>query len=119
MICSSENRDLRICHPLRVEDSANSWPEITGLGQEAQNALTKSIKQLVSFLEKGGHVDFIAPNPSEDESADEDGQSANSEIAEIRNLAEQVRQLENDIKLIETNLNGHSPDESQEQPPSS
>lgn len=67
---------------------------------EVLNALENSIKQLVEFIEKGGHVDFVVPNPGDD--ADEsDGDDERAEINEIRQMAEEVRTLENKIKLLE------------------
>lgn len=59
---------------------------------EKVNALTKSVKNLVDFVEKGGVVDFVAP---EDEGENED------KHAELRLSFEEIRRLEKRLNLLE------------------
>lgn len=65
----------------------------------AENGLRNSIEQLVSFIEKGGHVDFIIPNSTDED--DEESSVDTAELNGVRSLAEEVRDLESRIKLLE------------------
>lgn len=74
--------------------------EHSSIDGEVGNALQKSIEQLIDFLEKGGHVDFVMPQPvEEDEEADIPAEP--KEITELRTMTERVRHLEQQIKLLE------------------
>lgn len=68
------------------------------------NALGVSIKDLVTFIEKGGDVDLVIP----EESSSEEDNVANSEL---RVAFAEIRQLERKIDLLEFNLNDEERDE--------
>jgi hypothetical protein len=59
-------------------------------------ALSKAISSLVDFIQKGGTVDFVAPDKNEKN--DED---TNQEIAELKSAFNDIRALENKVMLLE------------------
>lgn len=63
------------------------------------SALEKSIADLVNFINDGGEVDFVAP---EEENDDED-EVVDDGFIQIREQAENIRRLENKLKLLENN----------------
>ncbi|MGR3294201.1 MAG: hypothetical protein ACUZ9M_09335 [Candidatus Scalindua sp.] len=63
------------------------------------NALNKAVNNLVSFIESGGEVDFIIPE--EDVEGDEN-EDATPNYEELRITFQEIRQLENKIKLLES-----------------
>ncbi len=60
------------------------------------NALDKAVKNLVSFIESGGEVDFIMPDKEV-----ESDQTASDNYNKLGVTFQEIRQLENKIKLIE------------------
>ncbi len=58
-------------------------------------ALNKSVKNLVEFIEKGGVVDFIAPEDSEIEDGEEDKHAA------LKVAFKEIRKLEKKLELLE------------------
>jgi len=66
---------------------------------EKITALEKSITNLVDFIEKGGEVDFVVP---EEENAEEES-SDESCYTRIREQAQEIRSLEDKLKLLEHN----------------
>lgn len=79
-----------------VLENIEAQAEIDG---EVANGLKNSIEQLVAFVEKGGHIDFIMP-PSPDPE-DEETVVETEEIRELRQMTETVRLLETKVKLLE------------------
>lgn len=77
-------------------DEKNQGDKITALG--------KSIKDLVTFIEKGGDVDLIIPESS-------DPEEENSTNTELRVAFSEIRQLERKIDLLEFNLKDDENDE--------
>lgn len=65
---------------------------------EKITAFTKSIKNLVNFIESGGEVDFILPK-NETESDEDDNTTPKYES--LRLAFQEIRQIENKIKLLE------------------
>jgi hypothetical protein len=63
-------------------------------------ALESSVKKLVSFLEKGGHVDLLLPE-IEEEANEEELSLQDREIKELRARVHQIRLLEANVKLLE------------------
>jgi hypothetical protein len=66
-------------------------------------ALRSSVKKLAEFIEKGGEVDFVMPDESATDEADDDVQAINArkererlraKFSELRKLEQQVKQLE-------------------------
>jgi hypothetical protein len=66
------------------------------------NALDKSVKNLVDFIEKGGEIDFVMPKEpeatGEEEGVDKKQVQRNKEL---RNSFEEIRRLEHKIRQIE------------------
>ena len=63
------------------------------------SALEKSITDLVDFINDGGGVDFVAP----EEENDDDDEVVDDGFIQIREQAENIRRLENKVKLLEYN----------------
>ena len=63
------------------------------------NALEKSIKNLVNFIESGGEVDFILPEEEID-----DDKNKNPNYEELRVTFQEIRMLEEKVKLIEEKI---------------
>ena len=63
------------------------------------NALDKSVKNLVDFIESGGEVDFIIPD---EESEVEESENATPNYGDLRVTFQEIRQLEAKIKLLES-----------------
>lgn len=63
-------------------------------------ALTKSVNNLVNFIENGGEVDFVIPEEKNDESED-DTTKSNHDFSELRVSFEEIRKLEYKLALIE------------------
>jgi len=63
------------------------------------NALDKAVKNLVNFIESGGEVDFIIP---EEEVESEENEKTSPEYGDLRVAFQEIRQLENKIKLLES-----------------
>lgn len=62
-------------------------------------ALEKAINNLVSFVEQGGDIDFVVP----DEQHDEEGEVIPDSFQQIRSQTEEIRVLENHLRLLEDN----------------
>lgn len=63
------------------------------------NALDKAVKNLVDFIESGGEVDFIIP---EEEAEGEQSENATPNYEDLRITFQEIRQLENKMKLLES-----------------
>ena len=63
------------------------------------NALDKAVKNLVSFIESGGEVDFIIP---EEEVESDEKEGATPNYGNLRVTFQEIRQLETKIKLLES-----------------
>ena len=73
-------------------------PEADG---EASNALENSIKKLLTFNEKGGNVDFVAPDVSESDDDDAEDQSAmNDALAAAREAIQEYQTEREAVKLL-------------------
>lgn len=62
------------------------------------NAVDKSVKNLVNFIESGGEVDFIIPEEEDDTQEEQNKPDYN----DLRVTFQEIRQLENKIKLLES-----------------
>jgi hypothetical protein len=62
-------------------------------------ALEKAVNNLVNFIESGGEVDFIIP---EEEVEDEESESKSPKYRDLRVTFQNIRRLENKIKLLES-----------------
>jgi len=71
---------------------------------DKKEALSKAISKLIDFIEKGGEVDFVMPEESDDTKADTKGENAKDVRVLQQNIA-QVRRLENTIKAIDHDHN--------------
>lgn len=58
-------------------------------------------------MEKGGEVDFVAPDDYEEEAVEENG-SRNEEIQLLRTTFAEIRRLETKISLLEHRKNQES-----------
>lgn len=67
---------------------------------EKINALDRSIKLLVDFIESGGEVDFIVPENDETEVEGEDEEYKPSEYKKLKDNIEQIHLLESKLKLL-------------------
>ncbi len=66
-------------------------------------SLEKAITKLIDFTQNGGAVDFVQPNG---EQADEDSDNGvRNEILQLKNNVQEIRKLENKIKMLESKLN--------------
>ncbi len=72
---------------------------------DQKNALKMAIEKALDFHNKGGDVDFVAPERSAD--TEEDGGNPTDEIAEVKQAIEEVRALRSELKLLEN----HAPNE--------
>ena len=68
---------------------------------EKIRVLEKSVTHLLNFVESGGEVDFVAPDDSEEEDAEEENGACNAEIELLRSNFEEIRRLETKIALLE------------------
>ena len=89
-----------ICNKLVVDLKINS----NGDGEKI-NALNKAVKDLINFVEYGGEVDFIMPDEEHDE--DEGAEENKQEYEILRNTIQEIRQLENKLKLLEATSDGN------------
>lgn len=82
-----------------IDEIATTVAEKLGLDPQGEgdkiNALDKSVKHLVNFIEKGGVVDFVLPEEDETDGEPDDGNQ------ELRVAFEEIRQLEQKIALLE------------------
>jgi len=62
--------------------------------------LEKSVEKLVNFISQGGEVDFVIPEEEVD-GIDGKEEITNSELVELRTAFEEIKTLENKIKLLE------------------
>jgi len=67
---------------------------------EKINALDRSIKLLVNFIESGGEVDFILPE--NDEGEDENEEDKPTDYKKLKDNIEQIHLLESKLKLLES-----------------
>jgi len=76
--------------------------KIDDLDGEKKNALDASIKKLLAFNEKGGNVDFVAPDSPEDDAADADPESVlpPNALAEARQAIHSYQEVREQIKLL-------------------
>jgi len=66
---------------------------------EKITALEKSVTELVTFINDGGGVDFVAP----EEARDNEDEVVDDGFVQIRKQAENIRCLESKLKLLENN----------------
>jgi len=71
---------------------------------EKVNALNKSVKDLIDFIEFGGEVDFIIPEEDGGEDENDETENTKPEYDKLRNTIQDIRQLENKLKLLESGL---------------
>jgi hypothetical protein len=64
-------------------------------------SLEKSISKLIDFTQKGGAVDFIQPNGEDDD----DEENVREETLQLKENVQDIRKLENKIKMLESKLN--------------
>lgn len=64
-------------------------------------ALQKAVKKLVSFLEKGGQVDLVLP--LDEDNVEVTADDPNVQMKELRANVHQIRTLEDQVKLLESN----------------
>jgi len=65
---------------------------------EAESAVRKAIQKLVKFNDLGGDVDIVAPSGEED--SEESAAELPSEIREVRRIAEEIRSVKSEIRLL-------------------
>lgn len=82
----------------------NVYGQIEQNGDVA-NALTKSIEKLLNFLESGGEIDFVMPEPESSEAETDEEQTGDQTMVEeqraLRQLVHEVRARESSIKQLE------------------
>lgn len=77
--------------------------QIPNLSNEAETALTNSVKKLLAFNERGGNVDFVAP--AETDQPDEDDVEASASTAALAQARAAIEeyQAERDVVKLLTN----------------
>ena len=79
-----------------AHDAAKQLKLTKGKNGEEIAALTKSIEQLLNFVENGGEVDFVLPEPE-----GEGAEDSNKELKELRVTYAEIRLLESKLGLLE------------------
>lgn len=74
--------------------------DLPNLDGEQKTALEVSIKKLLSFNEKGGNVDFVAPEENEEGDSDEPSPTS-AALAQVRAAIHEYQQVREQIKLLE------------------
>lgn len=91
-------------HAEILKEIGTHLPNLDG---EQKSALEVSIKKLLAFNEKGGNVDFVAPEG--DDEVDEEGGAeanpANAALAQVRAAIREYQEVREQMKLLE-----HKPD---------
>lgn len=82
-----------------TEEAAKKLKLTKAKNAEQIMILEKSVTNLLNFVERGGEVDFVAPE--EDVNGGPDGETSNSEIRLLRGRFEEIRRLETKIALLE------------------
>jgi hypothetical protein len=73
---------------------------------EITNVVSKSVKNLVSFVASGGEVDCVVPEDADStKPGDGDAETQGARLAKLRNSFQEIRRLEQQLKRIE-----HHPD---------
>lgn len=88
----AENEKKAGIEQITLDISATLKINPNGEGDKVK-ALDTAVKNLVNFIEKGGVVDFVAPEEEEDEE--------DESLAELRLAFEEIRQLEKKVELLE------------------
>ncbi len=95
---SAEEEKIEAAHRITME-VAKRIKLTTAKNAEQISILEKSVSNLLNFVERGGEIDFIAPE--EDPDTKEVSSSEPSEIHLLRDRFEEIRMLENKIALLE------------------
>lgn len=85
-----------ICNKLVVKLNINGNADGEKVG-----ALKKAVIDLINFTENGGEVDFVVPEEDVDDHDAEEGQKGKPQFNELRNTIQEIRQLENQLRLLE------------------
>lgn len=97
-----------------IQSILDSTMEEIGINKESEgdkvNALKKSITKLIDFTQKGGAVDFIEPDEEDikgtdgEESTKDSETSVRSELTKLKTNVQEIRHLENKLKLLESKI---------------
>lgn len=69
------------------------------------NALKKSITKLIDFTQKGGAVDFVQPEDEMEPEEEQNGENGmREEMMKLKTDVQEIRKLENKIKLLESKV---------------
>lgn len=79
-----------------THDAAKALKLTKAKNGEEIAALSKSVEQLLNFIENGGEVDFVLPEPAEDGAED-----ATTDLKQLRATYAEIRQLESKLALLE------------------
>lgn len=73
------------------------------IGQDGDKitSLEKSITKLIDFTQKGGAVDFVQPDGSEND----EEENVREEMQQLKTNVQDIRKLENKIKMLESKMN--------------
>jgi hypothetical protein len=82
----------------RISGTISKKLKLKSEGQgDKKNALDKAVKDLVSFIESGGEVDFVIP---EEKAGDEKNKKDKPDYASLRTTFQEIRHLETKMKLL-------------------
>jgi hypothetical protein len=96
----TEQKKKEAAHAEILKEIGLDLPNLDG---EQKSALEVSIKKLLAFNEKGGNVDFVAPQVDEKDGQDEgdDSDTAKTALSQVRSAIHQYQNVREQIKLLE------------------
>ncbi|OYX72173.1 MAG: hypothetical protein B7Y81_06960 [Caulobacter sp. 32-67-35] len=74
--------------------------QLKGKDGEIKTALVKSIEKLLAFSEKGGSVDFVAPETEEEEGDDVEDSGLKAALIEARDVIREYQSQRDSLKLL-------------------
>ena len=78
---------------------------------EVEKVLSKAVKELFDFCEKGGDLDFVAPHDEDAPSEESEEENAEKLVAEMRELIEEIKLNKESVKqLTHSNPEDHGGD---------
>lgn len=83
-----------------IQVELNLNPETDG---DKITALEKSITKLIDFTQKGGQVDFVQPEESEEDENGDDDINYREEIQKLKGNIAEIRAIESKTKLLSNN----------------
>ncbi|MBA4327605.1 MAG: hypothetical protein C0428_05205 [Polaromonas sp.] len=87
----------------RIADGLKKQLKLKADEGDKVTALTKAVKHLVNFIERGGEVDFVVPNDEEAQEETADGEPAKQALdyQVLRDRSAEIRLLEGKLALLD------------------